>query len=91
MTCAACGFHVVPKLGLLQVISDVTVMLGGFGSLVLDGKKLGRSCSLQPPVYLAQLPVMGRSTPSLLFYFCPSLELSEHVMALDNSCGHLQV
>lgn len=90
MTCAACGFHVVPKLGLLQVISDVTVVLGGFGSLVLDGKKPGRSCSLQPPVYLAQLPVMG-SQRHLSSYICPSLELSEHVMALDNSCGHLQV
>lgn len=32
--------HVVPKMGLFQVFSDVTVMLGGFGLLVLDGKKL---------------------------------------------------
>lgn len=69
MTCAACGFHVVPKLGLLQVISDVTVVLGGFGSLVLDGKKLGRNCSLQPPVYLAQLPVMGSQRHLSSFIF----------------------
>lgn len=40
MVCAACGFHVDPKLGLFQVFSDVMVMLDGFGPLVLGGKKL---------------------------------------------------
>lgn len=50
MLCAACGFHVASKLGLSQVLRGVAALLGGFGSLLLDGKKLiGAATCLSSP------------------------------------------
>lgn len=79
--------HVVPKMGLFQVFSDVTVMLGGFWVASFGWKEAGRSSSLQPPVYLAQLPVMGSQCHlSSLIFILLMCSLS---LALNHLGGHL--